>query len=98
MIPRVQALGFPLVKSFSNCILIKSEMCDDIVTSGLDELEISVGGHSTEENDSVRINSRLEHLNMVLHKLVEAKGRHEGKVKIGHFLNTVNGTRRYEDR
>tara|TARA_B100000676_G_C17924163_1_gene757175 strand:+ start:154 stop:1137 length:984 start_codon:yes stop_codon:yes gene_type:complete len=82
MIPRVKALGFPLVKTVSNGMLIKPEMCDDIITSGLDELEISMDGHSPEENDRVRINSRFEHLNMILHKLVEANRRLGGRVKM----------------
>ena len=82
MIPRVKALGIPLVKTVSNGMLIKPEMCDDIVTSGLDEMEISIDGHSPEENDLVRINSRFEYLNMILHKLVEANRRHGQPIKI----------------
>ena len=82
MIPRVKALGFPLVKTVSNGMLIKPEMCDDIVTSGLDELEISMDGHSPEENDRVRINSRFEHLNVIVHKLVEANRRRGEKLQM----------------
>ncbi len=82
MIPRVKALGIPLVKTISNAMLIRSEMCDDIITSGLDEIEISIDGHSPEENDRVRINARFEHLNMIVHKLVEANKRHGRRIKI----------------
>ena len=82
MIPRVKALGFPLVKTVSNGMLIKPEMCDDIITSGLDEIELSMDGHSPEENDRVRINSQFERLNMILHKLVEANRRHGNRVKM----------------
>ena len=91
MIPRVKALGIPLVKTISNAMLIRPEMCDDIVRSGLDEIEISIDGYSPEENDRVRRNSRFEHINEIIHKLVEANGNHDNKLKIiissTQFLN-----------
>lgn len=94
MIPRVKALGIPLVKTISNAMLIRPDMCDDVVTSGLDEIEISIDGHSPEENDRVRINSRFNHLNEIVHKLVEANKRHDRRLKIvissTQFLNLEN--------
>ena len=74
IISRVKDLSFPLVKAVSNGMLIKPEMCDNNITSGVNEFELSMDGQSPEENDRIWINSQHERLNAILYKLVEANG------------------------
>lgn len=70
---RVKALGIPLVKTISNAMLIRPEQCGQIVTSGLDLIEISIDGDSAAESDHVRVKSRHEYIIGIVRNLVEAK-------------------------
>lgn len=72
---RVKDIGVPLVKTISNGMLIKHDMIDDIVTSGLDLIEISLDGRTPEESDQVRVKSDYEYIVEIVRKLVEAKQR-----------------------
>jgi radical SAM protein with 4Fe4S-binding SPASM domain len=82
MASRVKATGVPLVKTVSNGMLIRPEMCDDIVRCGLDLIEISLDGDSPEQSNQVRVRSRFEHIAMIVHKLVEAKHRISSEIDI----------------
>ena len=75
MVNRVKALGVPLVKTVSNGMLIKEELWEPIVTSGLDAIEISLDGTSPEENDAIRRRSRYPDVVRAIRGLVETKRR-----------------------
>lgn len=71
MVRRVKDLGIPHVKTVSNAMLIKPEMCEAIVRSGLDAIEFSLDGESPDENDAVRINCDFERVAMIVRRMVQ---------------------------
>lgn len=72
---QVKAIGVPLVKTISNGMLIKPERIDEIVTCGLDQIEISLDGASAEQSDFVRVRARFDYIADIVRKLVEARNR-----------------------
>ena len=72
---KVKETGVKLVKTISNGMLIRPEWIDEVVTSGLDLIEISLDGQSPDESNVVRVRSDYERIVEVVHKLVEAKKR-----------------------
>ncbi len=58
MVNSVKVQGVPLVKTVSNGMVIKEELWEPIVTSGLDAIDISFDGTSPEENDAIRRRAR----------------------------------------
>lgn len=76
MVAAVKGLGIPLVKTVSNGMLIKPEMAEAIVTSGLDAIEISMDGTSPEENDAIRRRSSFATIREVVRALVNANRKH----------------------
>ena len=82
MAARVKATGVPRVKTVTNGMLIRPAMCDDIVRSGLDLIELSIDGDSPEKSDQVRVRSKFAHIVLIVHKLVEAKRRLASDIQI----------------
>jgi radical SAM protein with 4Fe4S-binding SPASM domain len=72
---RVKEIGVPLVKTISNGMLIRPEQIDDVVTSGLDLIEISLDGDSPAESDQVRVRADFDRIVSVIRALAEAKRR-----------------------
>lgn len=72
---RVKEIGIPLVKTISNGMLIRPEQIDDVVTSGLDLIEISLDGQSPAESDHVRVRADFDRIVGVIRALVDAKKR-----------------------
>lgn len=82
MAARVKATGVPNVKTVTNGMLIRPTMCDDIVRSGLDLIELSMDGDSPEKSNQVRVRSKFVHIAEIVHKLVEAKRRIGSDIRI----------------
>ena len=83
MIPRVKAVGGGIhLKTVSNAMLIKPEMCEAIVTSGLDAIEFSMDGESPEENDTIRVTADFQHISRVVHEIARIKRQLNHPIKI----------------
>jgi radical SAM protein with 4Fe4S-binding SPASM domain len=75
MVPRVKALGIAHVKAVSNAMLIKPDMCDSIVASGLDAIEFSLDGESPQENDRIRVKCKFDHVSSIIRLMAAANER-----------------------
>jgi radical SAM protein with 4Fe4S-binding SPASM domain len=82
MVSSVKALGIPLVKTVTNGMSIRRELCDAIATSGLDEIEFSLDGEDAKENDAVRQRCDFKYVVDVVRALAAANARHGLRMKI----------------
>lgn len=60
MISDLKSVGMPLVKMVSNGMLLSGELAHQIVSSGLDQLEVSLDGGSAKESDAIRTRSSAD--------------------------------------
>lgn len=93
---KVKQTGVPLVKTISNGMLIRPEMIDDMVTSGLDQIEISLDGESADESDQVRVRADYDHIVEIVRKLVEAKRRLKPNFRVTVSNTQFQDPARYE--
>lgn len=87
MVATVKGLGIPFVKTVSNGMLIDPDRCDEIVASGLDQIQLSLDGTSPAMNDHVRVNADYDHVVAVVRALVDARRASGRDMSIG--LGTV---------
>lgn len=70
MCAKIKALGIPFVKTVSNGMSLDDIIIKEIVTSGLDEIEVSLDGVSIEQNDSLRRGCQFKSVSENIHKLI----------------------------
>ena len=62
MVRAISKLGIPQIKTVSNGTLVQKENAEDLLTSGLTEIEFSIDDQSKEENDRIRRRVETESL------------------------------------
>lgn len=94
MARRVKDLGIERVKTVSNGMLIRAEMCDHVVRCGLTEIEISLDGESASENNRIRKRSNFERVARTVHRLVDSNIRQGRPLRISIATTQF---KRYQD-
>ena len=69
----IKSMGIGFVKTVNNGMLLTEEMLTRIVESGLDSIEFSIDGQSSEENNAIRIGSDHDKLVDIIKGLVGIK-------------------------
>jgi radical SAM protein with 4Fe4S-binding SPASM domain len=82
MADQVKALGFPLVKTVSNGMLVREDQYEAILNSGLDAIEFSIDADSPEANDSIRRRAKFTYVRDTILNLIAAKRRLGGNLEI----------------
>jgi radical SAM protein with 4Fe4S-binding SPASM domain len=73
MVRSVKCLGVPYVKTVSNGMLLTERLFPDLVSSGLNDLEVSLDGESPAENDRVRRNCSFTEAAANIRRFIEFK-------------------------
>jgi MoaA/NifB/PqqE/SkfB family radical SAM enzyme len=95
MARRIKDLGIPLVKTVTNGMFLRGENIPAIVRSGLDLIEISLDGASSEESDAVRRRSSFKRIASNVIALAE-HNRTEGR-PLQIFVSTTQFKRRGDE-
>jgi radical SAM protein with 4Fe4S-binding SPASM domain len=82
MVREVKELGIPTVKTVSNGMLIKSEDINNIIESGLDEIEISLDGESFHENDLIRCRANGEYIVSIIKEILNEIIKRRSNLKL----------------
>ncbi len=82
MVEELKKINIPFIKTVTNGMLLNKKIINDIVNSGLDSIEISLDGNSSEINDFIRKNSNHQKVldNLIL--LYEEKIKTNSKINI----------------
>lgn len=98
MVRRLKALGIPHIKTVSNGMLLTDRIVEDLASSGLDLIEISLDGQSAAENNLVRRRSNADTVIRNIARLLAYKQSHphcEMKVAISstQFIRSLESRR-----
>jgi len=77
MVSSLKEAGVPFVKTVSNGMLLKENLFDEIIASGLDSIEFSLDGQSPEENNFIRRRSEFAEVVHNVKKFINYKLEHK---------------------
>jgi radical SAM protein with 4Fe4S-binding SPASM domain len=91
-IQELKRIKIPKIKIVTNGKLLSDEKCNELVSSGLDEIEISLDGIGPEDSEAIRRRSESAHTLAAIKKLQNVKELNSSKIKI-----TVSSTQFIDD-
>jgi len=97
MVSTIKDMGVPFVKTVSNGMLLTEPLIAGIVNSGLDHIEFSLDGQSSEENNLVRRNADYATVVRNVQRLIEYR-RQVGAKTPKVFISTTQFVGRESER
>lgn len=82
MVKELKNINIPFIKTVSNAMLLNSSIINNIVKSGLDSIEFSLDGISSEMNDFIRKNSSHKKVIENIKELLEQVSLQSSNLKV----------------